>query len=83
MHPLAPDLSKLADEELHTKRSELQNRMSLAYRMGSADMVNQLQLLLQDFAMEVERRNQKMMDDAQKSGRLGKPGDDSAKDLTR
>ena len=83
MHPLAPDLEKLSDEELHTKRGELQNRIGMAYRMGSADMVNQLQLLLQDYAMEVERRNRKMMDDAQKSGRLGKDNDDTAKDLTR
>ena len=83
MHPLAPNLETLSDEELHTKRSELQNRMGMAYRMGSAEMVGQLQLLLQDYAMEVERRNQKMMDDAQKSGRLGKAGDDTARDITR
>lgn len=83
MHPLAPDLSKLSDEELHTKRGELQGRMSFAYRIGNADMVNQLQLLLQDYAMEVEARNRKMLDDAQKSGRLGKDGDDTAMELTR
>lgn len=81
MHPLAPDLTKLSDDELHTKRSELQGRMSYAYRIGSADMVAQLQLLIQDYAMEVERRNLKMMDDAQKSGRLGT--DQSAKDITQ
>jgi hypothetical protein len=83
MHPLAPDLSKLTDEELHTKRGELQGRMSFAYQIGNADMVNQLQLLLQDYAMEVEQRNSKMMEQAQKSGRLGTSGDDTAKDITR
>lgn len=83
MHPLAPDLTSLTDEELHTKRSELMSRATQAYRFGNADMANQLQLLLQDYAMEVERRNQKMLADAQKSGRLGKDGDDTAKDLTR
>lgn len=83
MHPLAPDLTSLTDEELHTKRGELQSRMGHAYRMGSADMVGQLQLLLQDYAMEVERRNQKMMEDARKTGRMGKDGDDTAKDITR
>jgi hypothetical protein len=83
MHPLAPDLSKLTDEELHTKRGELQGRMSFAYQIGNADMVNQLQLLLQDYAMEVEQRNSKMMEQAQKSGRLGTAGDDTAKDITR
>lgn len=83
MHPLTPDLTGLSDEELHTKRSELQNRLGYAYRIGSYDMVGQLQLLLQDYGMEVERRNQKMLADAQKSGRLGTAGDDTAKDLTR
>jgi hypothetical protein len=33
--------------------------------------------------MEVEQRNAKMMEQAQKSGRLGTAGDDTAKDLTR
>ncbi len=83
MHPLTPDLTSLTDEELHTKRSELTSKLNYAYRAGYGDMVGQIQLVLQDYAMEVERRNQKMMDDAQKSGRLGKSDDDSAKDLTR
>lgn len=81
MHPLTPDLEKLSDEELHTKRSELQTRLNYAYRIGSADMVNQLQLIIMDYGYEVERRNQKMLEAAQKSGRLG--GDSDAKDITR
>jgi hypothetical protein len=81
MHPLAPDLSKLTDEELHTKRADLQSRLGYAYRIGNPEMVGQLNLLLNDYAMEVERRNKKMLDDAQKSGRLG--GDSDAKDITR
>jgi hypothetical protein len=81
MHPLAPNLTELSDDDLHKKRAELQNRMSQAYRFGSADMVGQLQLLLQDYAMEVERRNQVMLDQAQKSGRINN-NDNSAKDIT-
>ena len=81
MHPLTPDLEKLSDEELHTNRSELQTRLNYAYRIGSADMVNQLQLIIMDYGYEVERRNQKMLEAAQKSGRLG--GDSDAKDITR
>jgi hypothetical protein len=81
MHPLTPDLEKLTDEELHTKLSELQTRLNYAYRIGSADMVNQLQLIIMDYGYEVERRNQKMLESAQKSGRLG--GDSDAKDITR
>ena len=81
MHPLTNDLSKLSDEELHSKRSDLNTRLSFAYRMGHSDMINQLQLVLGDYAMEVETRNQKMLEQAQKSGRLG--GDSDAKDITR
>jgi hypothetical protein len=81
MHPLTQDLEKLSDEELHTKRNELTTRLNYAYRIGSADMVNQLQLIIMDYGYEVERRNQKMLDQAQKSGRLG--GDSDAKDITR
>jgi len=81
MHPLTNDLSKLTDDELHTKRAELQNRLSFAYRTGSSDLVNQIMLVIGDYGMEVERRNQKMLEAAQKSGRLG--GDSDAKDITR
>jgi hypothetical protein len=81
MHPLTPDLSKLSDDELYTKRSELQNRLGFAYRMGHADMVNQLNLVIGDYMLEIETRNKKMLEDAQKSGRLGPDSD--AKDITR
>jgi hypothetical protein len=81
MHPLTNDLSNLTDEELHSKRSDLQTKLSFAYRIGNSDLVNQLNLVLGDYAMEVEIRNQKMMDQAQKSGRLS--ADDSVKDITK
>jgi hypothetical protein len=81
MHPLSPDLSKLSDDELYTKRSELQNRLGFAYRMGHGDLVHQLNLLIGDYMLEIESRNKKMLEDAQKSGRLGP--DPDAKDITR
>lgn len=69
MHPLAPDLTKLSDDELHTKRAELQNRMTFAYRMGHGDMVGQLQLLVMDYDMEIQARNQRMLDNLQKTNK--------------
>jgi hypothetical protein len=69
MHPLAPDLSKLADDELHSKRAELQNKLSFAYRMGHGDLVGQLQMLLDDYSREVESRNQKMLNDINKNNK--------------
>lgn len=69
MHPLAPDLTKFSDDELHKKRSELNNRLLFAYRMGHTQMIMQLQLLLEDYNNEVMKRNQKLLDDASKNGR--------------
>lgn len=66
-HPLAPDLTKLSDEELHTKHAELVNRLSFAYRMGQGQMVMQMQLLLDDYATEVAKRNQKLLDSSGKN----------------
>ncbi len=59
MHPLTPDLTKLSDDEIHTKRAELHNRLAFAYRIGNPDMVGQLQLLLGDYDVEIQVRNQK------------------------
>lgn len=68
-HPLAPDLSKLTNEELQAKRAELQNRFVFAYRMGNSNLVHQLQLLIDDYAIEIDNRNRKMIEDAAKSGK--------------
>jgi hypothetical protein len=69
MHPLAPDLSKLTDDELQQKRGELQNRLMMSYRMGNADLVMQVQLLLGDYDIELQTRNQKMMDQMSKASK--------------
>jgi hypothetical protein len=69
MHPLAPELSKLTDDELHSKRAELQNKLSFAYRMGHGDLIGQLQMLLDDYGREAEQRNQKMMAEINKNNK--------------
>ena len=70
MHPLTPDLSALTDDELHTKNSELMNKLSFAYKMGHSDVVAQIQLVLGDYAIEIEKRNKEMLENAQKTGRV-------------
>jgi hypothetical protein len=80
MHPLTPDLSQLTDEEVHSKRSELMNRLNFAYQSGNTELVGQIQLMLNDYMIEIEKRDKKILQDAQKSGRLG--GTDP-QDITR
>lgn len=74
MHPLAPDLTSLTDDELQKKYNELNTRMNSAYRMGNNDLIMQIQLLLQDYQTEIGARQRKMMEDLQK--RAGKDFDD-------
>ena len=69
MHPLSPDLSKLTEDELQQTRGELQNRLMMSYRMGNADLVMQVQLLLGDYDIELQTRNQKMMDQMSKASK--------------
>jgi hypothetical protein len=69
MHPLAPDLSGLSDQELHKKQAELIKRITQAYRIGPASIIGQLQMLVDDYNREIQVRNQKIMDDLAKKGK--------------
>lgn len=69
MHPLAPDLNAMKDEELRKKHAELMQRLNQAYRFGNSGLVYQLQMLLEDYTNEINRRNQKQLDELlQKNG---------------
>lgn len=69
MHPLSPDLSQLTDAELHKKHGELVQRLGQAYRIGPFNIIGQLQMILDDYNSEIQRRNQKIMDDMMKKGK--------------
>ena len=69
MHPLAPDLTKLTDDELQKKRSELQNRLAFVYRTGNADLVGQLSMLINNYDIEIQARNQQLMDQMAKASK--------------
>lgn len=68
-HPLAPNLSNLSDDEIHTKRAELQNRLMFSYRSGNGSLVAQIQMLLQDYDIEIQMRNQRMLDQMAKTSK--------------
>lgn len=62
MHPLAPDLSGLSDNDLQKRMTDLMKRLVFASQMGHNDSVMQLQMLYDDIQMEVGRRNQLEME---------------------
>lgn len=68
-HPLTPDLSKLTIEELNQKYGDLLNRITTAYRFGRPEMVQQLQMLMEDYKMELDERNRRQLEEMQKNSK--------------
>lgn len=68
-HPLTPDLTKLSMEELTNKHSELLKRITYAYRIGQMDMVQQLQMLMDDYQNELNDRNRKQLEEMNKASK--------------
>lgn len=71
-HPLVPNLTKLSNEELNNKYSELTKRLNTAHRMGNTAMVYQLQLLAQDYQFEIDNRNRKALEELEKNSKTFK-----------
>jgi len=63
MHPLAPDLTKLSDEELHKKIHELTQKLTQSYRLGAYDLVGQIHMLLEDYNHESQIRHQRVLEE--------------------
>jgi len=66
MHPLSPDLTNFNDDELNKKFGELQKRYMQCWKFGPMDLLPQLQMLMDDYQAEIQRRNAKVMEDMQK-----------------
>jgi len=66
-HPLAPDLAQLSQEELTNKYNDLMSRMNQAYRIGPVGVIPQMQMLLQDYREELGRRQQKQLEEMEKT----------------
>ena len=69
MHPLTPDLSSLSDAELTKKHNELTTKLTQAYRFGNGQLLYQLQMVLEDYTMEIGRRQKKLMDELTKTNK--------------
>jgi hypothetical protein len=68
-HPLAPRLSELSTEELTKKYNELVSKMNQAYRMGPYGIIPQMQMLLEDYQLEMQNRHQKQLEEMEKNSK--------------
>lgn len=60
-HPLVGDLSGLKIEELQHKISELNKRLSFAYKTGNGALMGQLQMVLAAYNQEYQNKMAKLM----------------------
>lgn len=63
MHPLVSDLSGLSNEELHKKYNELMTKMNQAYRSGPTSIIPQMQMILENYRYEMDKRNRKTLEE--------------------
>lgn len=63
MHPLTPDLSTLSLEELQSKYNELTKKYAQAQRIGSWALMGQASMIIEDYRLEISRRQQKLLDE--------------------
>ena len=68
-HPLAPRLSEMSQEELTKKYNELMAKMNQAYRMGPFSIIPQMQMLLEDYQLEMQNRHQKQLEEMEKNSK--------------
>lgn len=67
MHPLTPNLSGLSIEELQSKYNELVKKLTQASRTGNWNLINQINMVLDDYRQELSVRHQKTLEEANKN----------------
>jgi hypothetical protein len=58
-HPLLPSLDELTSEELSEKLSELNRKLTIAYRMGNHDLCNQIRMAVESYQNKLTEKNRK------------------------
>ena len=68
MHPLTPNLSELSESELNERFRDLSTKLNSAYRMGNAALIQQIQMILEDYQNELSLRQRKSYEEMMNKG---------------
>jgi hypothetical protein len=60
MHPLVGNLSEMSTEDLHKKYNELMSKMNQAYRFGPTSIIPQMQMVIESYNVEYQKRMDEM-----------------------
>ena len=63
MHPLVGNLEELSNEELHKKYNDLMAKYNQAYRFGPTSVIPQMQMILENYRYEMDKRNRKTLEE--------------------
>ena len=76
-HPLTPNLRELSDTDLMKKQGELQKRIIYGHQTGNANLISQVELMLDDYREESMRRDRERTQKANETAEdKGKNWDD-------
>lgn len=75
MHPLAPSLKDVPDQELYKKYNDLLARLNQAWRFGPQGLVPQIQLMMDHYKSEISERSLKQQQDMADRAAKGKGKD--------
>jgi hypothetical protein len=70
-NPLLPDLSKLKEQDLESKISDLSKKYFIALKLGQGQAAQQIAVTLDAFKMEQQRRQIKSREDLSKKTQEG------------
>jgi hypothetical protein len=62
-HPLIGNLDSLTEAELLEKVTELNKKLTVAYRMGNAHLINQIQMAVESYQTKYTEKLRKATDD--------------------
>ena len=63
MHPLVGNLEELSNEELHKKYNDLMQKYNQAFRFGPTSVIPQMQMVLENYRYEMDKRNRKTLEE--------------------
>ena len=75
MHPLAPSLAGVTDQELYKKYNELLAKLNQAWRAGPHGIIPQIQMMMDHYQNEIRERSIKQQQEMAERAAKGKGKD--------
>lgn len=67
-HPLIPNIDHMTVEELQSKISDLNKKLSIAYKSGNAGLCNQIRMALESFNNKYQEKTRAAYESKNNSG---------------